>query len=351
MRESRPAADLRVAGIRKSFDGAPALEDVSLDFLPGGFNTLLGPSGCGKTTLLRIVAGFLAPDAGQVLVRGEDRTQQPPWRRNIGFVFQSYALWPHLSVFENLAYGLRLRGIASGPLGERVRRTLGAVGLEGMGDRRPGQLSGGQQQRVALARALVLEPDLLLLDEPLSNLDARLRAEMRSEIRRLQREVGTTTVYVTHDQEEALEMSDRVAVFGRGRVLQVGSPEQVYRRPRTAEIATFLGATQVIEGVVVEGGLRVGAALWPIETSQPLGARVGLALRPSDVEVEPAQPGLAPDPGALSGTAADVSYLGAAWRVSARLGEALILTGHASSAVQPGDPVRVAIRAFAVVGD
>ncbi len=279
---SRGSVAVRVAGIRKNFGGEAALADVSLDFSAGGFNTLLGPSGCGKTTLLRSIAGFVTPEAGQVFIGGEDVTHRPPWTRRIGFVFQSYALWPHMSVFDNVAYGLRLRKIEGREIERRVRDMLETVGLTSLHERSPGALSGGQQQRVALARALVLEPDVLLLDEPLANLDARLRVEMRQEIRRLQKDLQITTIFVTHDQEEALELSDQVAVMSRGRVEQVGSPDEVYANPATPEIAALLGSARFLVGVVShEGDLIVDGARLPLGLARDLaGRRVRVAVSP-----------------------------------------------------------------------
>jgi len=239
---------VRVEGVGKRFGATPALEGVTLEFPAGGLVTLLGPSGCGKTTLLRVIAGFVTPDDGRVFIGGEDRTAMPPWQRRIGFVFQSYALWPHMTVFDNVAYGLRLRRLAPAEIDGRVGAMLETVGLEGFAARSPGQLSGGQQQRVALARALVLEPDVLLLDEPLANLDARLRGEMRREVRRLQQRLGITTIFVTHDQEEALELSDVVVVMHKGRVAQSGTPDEVWARPASSEVADFLGRLATLEG-------------------------------------------------------------------------------------------------------
>ncbi|MEO8499582.1 MAG: ABC transporter ATP-binding protein [Vicinamibacteria bacterium] len=279
---SRGPVAVRVEGLRKKFRGDPALLDVSLDFTPGGFNTLLGPSGCGKTTLLRSIAGFVTPETGRIFIGDEDVTHRPPWTRRIGFVFQSYALWPHMNVFENVAYGLRLRKVEGNELERRVRAMLETVGLTTFHDRSPGALSGGQQQRVALARALVLEPDVLLLDEPLANLDARLRVEMRQEIRRLQKELQITTIFVTHDQEEALELSDRVAVMSHGRVEQVGSPEEVYAKPASADVAALLGGARFLVGVVSEeGDLIVDGAHLPLGLSRDLaGRRVRVAVSP-----------------------------------------------------------------------
>jgi ABC-type Fe3+/spermidine/putrescine transport system ATPase subunit len=340
---ARAATALRVEGIRKTFAGSVALEDITLDFVPGGFNTLLGPSGCGKTTLLRIVAGFDAPDAGRVLIGGVDRTGSPVWRRRIGFVFQSYALWPHMSVFENVAYGLRLRRIRAADVAARVERMLSAMGLAGAGGRPPGQLSGGQQQRVALARALVLEPELLLLDEPLSNLDARLRVEMRREIRQVQREAGVTTLYVTHDQEEALELSDVIAVMSRGRVEQVGRPEDVYARPSSETVATFLGTVTVLAGEARADG-RVCALGQVIGATAAPGALVRVAVRPENVEVSA---GAIPD--GVAGVVRDCAYLGHGFRVRVKAADGIEIVAHARHALGSGQPVFIRIREAAVL--
>jgi ABC-type Fe3+/spermidine/putrescine transport system ATPase subunit len=274
---------VRVESVRKRFASSAALDGVTLDFPSGSLTTLLGPSGCGKTTLLRVIAGFVTPDEGRVFIGDEDRTATPPWRRRIGFVFQSYALWPHMTVFDNVAYGLTLRRLPRPEIARQVEGMLSTVGLEGLGGRAPGHLSGGQQQRVALARALVLEPDVLLLDEPLANLDARLRAEMRRELRGLQRRVGITTVFVTHDQEEALELSDRVAVMHQGRVAQYGPPDEVWQRPASAEVAAFLGSATVVEGRASDNGdLVTGAGILPLALPPDLAGkrvRVSVAAR------------------------------------------------------------------------
>jgi spermidine/putrescine ABC transporter ATP-binding subunit len=247
------AYDLELRDVTRTFDGSVvAVDGLSLQVAGGELVSLLGPSGCGKTTTLRVIAGFVEPDAGQVLIKSVDVTDLPPERRDIGMVFQSYALFPHMTVEANVAYGLRMRGVAPA---ERRRRTAEALELVRMGElapRYPRQLSGGQQQRVALARAVVIRPSVLLLDEPLSNLDAKLRQEMRLEIRQLQQHLQITTVFVTHDQEEALTMSDRVVVMNRGRVEQVGSPRAIYREPRTRFVAEFIGEGNFFEG-------RIGA--------------------------------------------------------------------------------------------
>jgi ABC-type Fe3+/spermidine/putrescine transport system ATPase subunit len=223
-----------------------AVKDVSISIRPGELYTLLGPSGCGKTTLLRMLAGFVAPDTGRIVVDDEPIDPVPPWKRNIGMVFQQCALWPHMSVFENVAFGLRARGEPTGAIARKVGAALVKVGLEGFDARRPSQLSGGQQQRVALARALVVAPRLLLLDEPLSTLDAVLRGQMRLELARLHKDVGITTIYVTHDQAEALALSTRIAVLSRGEVVQEGRPEEIYWKPRNRFVAEFVGAANLV---------------------------------------------------------------------------------------------------------
>ena len=284
---SRPAtASIELAGLGKRYGALWALRDVSLRVEPGEFFTLLGPSGCGKTTALRLVAGFLDPDEGEVRIDGAAVTGVPPWRRDLGLVFQNYALWPHLSVFEHVAFGLKERRAPRAERDARVAEALRLVGLEGLESRRPSQLSGGQQQRVALARTLVLRPRALLLDEPLSNLDAKLRAQMRTELRRLHRELGITTLFVTHDQAEAMALSDRVAVFDRGTVVQLGTPSEVYRLPRSRFVAEFLGAANVLTGRVARGGVAIGDAI-TLEVAEARGAdgaSVVCVVRPEAIE-------------------------------------------------------------------
>jgi len=295
---SGAAPALALRGLRKSFGAVVAVDDVSLDTAPGEFVSLLGPSGCGKSTLLRMVAGLVEPDAGRIVLAGEDITQVAVHRRNLGLVFQSYALFPHMTVFENVAFGLRRRGVGAADLAPRVERMLELVRLGPLGARHPRELSGGQQQRVALARALVTEPRVLLLDEPLSNLDALLRDEMRVELKRLQERLGTTMIFVTHDQAEALILSDRVVVMEAGRVEQVGRPEEVYRRPATAFVARFLGRANFLAGTVAGtdaagtvvrldgGGLSVVAAA---RAGLAVGAPVSVALRQEAIRIESAE--------------------------------------------------------------
>jgi len=297
---ARRMTRLTLRGLRKSFQAMTAIHELELQTEPGEFISLLGPSGCGKTTTLRCVAGFECPDAGEVLLDGEDITGLPPERRDIGMVFQNYALFPHLTVRRNLAFGLEMRGIGKAETARRIEAVLAMVQLGAMAERYPRQLSGGQQQRVALARALVIEPRLLLLDEPLANLDAVLREDMRVFIRELQKRVGITTLYVTHDQAEAMVMSDRVAVMLGGRLQQFDVPEAIYLRPRSVDVARFIGRSNLIEGRVqsmlpgTDGHLRfrVDTPLGPIDADhdQPLapGQPVHVTIRPEAIHFDAA---------------------------------------------------------------
>ena len=281
---------IAVREVQKRFGGVTAVDRTTLDVADGGLFTLLGPSGCGKTTLLRLIAGFYRPDAGTIWFGDRQVDALAPYERNIGMVFQNYALWPHMTVRGNIAYGLKLRKLDAAAIAARVEAGLRKVNLAGLEERYPGQLSGGQQQRVALARALVLNPDILLLDEPLSNLDAKIRSQVRTEIRRLQQELGITTLYVTHDQEEALSLSDRVAVMRDGRILQVAAPKELYERPRTRFVADFVGTNNFIPGrcrsatpaaTAVETSLGVLAARGGADVKA--GARCVVAVRPENI--------------------------------------------------------------------
>jgi iron(III) transport system ATP-binding protein len=244
--------NIKLEDIVKRFGALEAVSHVSLDIRDGELFTLLGPSGCGKTTLLRLVGGFHKPDHGGIYFGDREVSSLPPYERNIGMVFQNYALWPHMTISDNVAYGLKLKKISRSEIAGKIAHALKLVNLTGLEDRYPGQLSGGQQQRVALARALVLNPDVLLLDEPLSNLDAKIRIQVRAEIRKLQKELGITTIYVTHDQEEALTLSDRIAVVNLGKLQQIGSPRDLYERPENPFVADFIGINNLISGEVRE---------------------------------------------------------------------------------------------------
>jgi ABC-type Fe3+/spermidine/putrescine transport system ATPase subunit len=282
---------LELSRVDKRFGHVEAVRGVSLKLLPGQFLSLLGPSGCGKTTTLRIIAGFEQPTSGRVFLAGRDLTNVPARRRNIGMVFQSYALFPHLTSAENVAFGLDMRRVPRAERDARVMRALEIVRMQGFGDRLPKNMSGGQQQRIALARALVIEPDLLLLDEPLSALDLKLREEMRDEIHRIVRSLGITTVFVTHDQGEALVLSDLVAVMNAGLVEQIASPREVYRNPATAFVADFIGGANVIHGCVDPANPCgfMAEGLLPLTFEKPLPANAAaLSIRPEDIALRPA---------------------------------------------------------------
>ena len=307
------ASGVEVQGISKSFGGQTVLDAVGAQFASGGFTSLLGPSGSGKTTLLRIIAGFVTPDAGTVRIADADVTRLPVWRRQIGMVFQSYALFPHMTVVENVAFGLHRRGVRGADAAAQTARALEMVRLGGFEARRPKQLSGGQQQRVALARAIVTRPTVLLLDEPLSALDRRLRQEMQVELRRIQRESGLTTIFVTHDQEEALTLSDRVAILDRGRIVQEGPPAEIYERPASRFAAAFLGDANFLQGVSTPQGIEVaGGVLRTIDPLPPPGSSATIAVRPEKVAILPAAAAAAAGQNRLAAVVRSVIYAGAA---------------------------------------
>jgi spermidine/putrescine transport system ATP-binding protein len=320
------AAELR--GVTKKFGEAVALEHIDLAAREGEFLTLLGPSGCGKTTCLRLMSGLEQPDTGAVYLAGIDVTALPPYRRPVNQVFQSYALFPHLNVQENIAFGLRMQRVPSAEIKRRVGAVVELVALGELTQRRPAQLSGGQRQRVALARALVCEPKVLLLDEPLSALDARLRAQVRAELRQLQRRLGLTFIFVTHDQEEALTLSDRIAVLNRGRLEQIGSVEEIYQRPASRFVAGFVGEANVLEAEIVgatEGYIRcragdlsldILAASLPAGAGQ-IGARLTLLIRPERVRLRADPPaGIARN--VFAGQVTDRTFQGATLAVTLR---------------------------------
>jgi putative spermidine/putrescine transport system ATP-binding protein len=310
-------AAVALDGVTKRYGEVLAVDTLSLDATEGELLVLLGPSGCGKTTTLRMIAGFTDADAGSIQIRGRDVTRDPPYRRNIGVVFQNYALFPHLSVFENVAFGLRRRRMAETQIAARVERVLALVKLDSLAQRLPRQLSGGQQQRVAVARALVIEPDVLLLDEPLSNLDAKLRHDVRQEMRRLQQMLKITTIMVTHDQDEAMSMGDRLVVMNGGRIQQIGSPQDLYRKPGNRFVASFIGQANFLDGRVDAGGFRfVTAGGLAIACSPGRSDPGSLMIRPESIDVLEA-PGLGDN--VFAADVEVVTYLGPTSELTLRL--------------------------------
>ena len=294
------------------------LDNINLEVTRGEFFAFLGPSGSGKTTLLRLIAGFGTPSTGRIMIGERDLTRLPPWSRNVGMVFQSYALWPHMTVAKNVAFGLERRKFSRAEIDRKVRGALGLVGLSAYADRRPAQLSGGQQQRVALARTLVIEPEVLLLDEPLSNLDARLRVEMRSELRRLQRKLGITAIYVTHDQEEANAIADRIAVLNEGSIQQIGTPLDLYDRPANRFVATFLGTANVVDGEIKPDGRFIGANGFAMAGVREPAGPASISIRPQDIVVAANGEGVA-------ATVTECEFLGGFTRYRMQVGSQLIV--------------------------
>lgn len=341
---------LTFEGLGKSYGEVEVVRDVSLAIAEGEFVSLLGPSGCGKTTILRMVAGLVEPSRGRILIGRDDVTTLPPNKRGLGLVFQSYALFPHLTVFENVAFGLRRRKIAGADLDKRVKEALGMVRLAAFGERYPRQLSGGQQQRVAIARALAPHPRVLLFDEPLSNLDAQLRDEMQIELKRLQRNLGITTLFVTHDQGEALSMSDRVGVMAKGVMQQFATPEDIYHRPATGFVASFIGKPNRLAGSVAlregaGGRLAVGGVEIPaMRIDQRAGAKVDVVIRQEAVAI---RSGL-PQAGEIAGEIVLRSFSGARVQYVVRLVEGVEIVAETAShgaeaTLAPGSQVALAI--------
>ncbi|MEU4623700.1 ABC transporter ATP-binding protein [Actinoplanes sp. NPDC023801] len=327
-------------GLRRTFGAVQALDDLDLSIEPGELVALLGPSGCGKTTALRILAGLEEVTAGRVLVGGKDVTRLPANKRGMGMVFQAYSLFPHLSALQNVEFGLRLRSLRQ--TSAKAREMLALVGLENEATRYPHQLSGGQQQRVALARALAIEPQVLLLDEPLSALDAKVRVQLRDEIRRIQTEVGTTTLFVTHDQEEALAIADRVGVMRAGRLEQLATPSEVYLRPATAFVADFVGLSNRLPGTVTGGTVEVLGHRLPLVTPHTGGAVTAL-IRPEAIEA-------VPDPDSAARVLTS-SFLGSLSRVTVAVDDHLVVAQVPSGRLPelaPGTPVRITIQPVAV---
>ncbi len=322
---------LDLYGLTKEYGGHRALYDVSLSVAPGEFLTILGPSGSGKTTVLMAIAGFLAPTHGTITLDGRDITRLPPDERDFGVVFQGYALFPHLSVFENVAFPLRVRGLSKADIAAKVGAVLDLVRLGGLADRRPKQLSGGQQQRVALARALVFSPKLLLLDEPMGALDRQLKGELQAELRRLHHRIGTTFINVTHDQEEAMAISDRIAVMRAGEIVEIGAPSSLYTRPKTRFVAGFLGKSNILAGKVLfteaaRARVAIGAAdiIHSGDPSLVPGADLLLALRPERIRIGTAEP----HETGISARVEDIVIAGPITELSLSTGEGIALTAH-----------------------
>ncbi|GHE02390.1 ABC transporter ATP-binding protein [Streptomyces alanosinicus] len=332
------AATVEFRGLRREFGATVALDGLDLTVRPGEFLALLGPSGCGKTTALRMLAGFEHPDSGAVLVDGEDVTQVPAHRRDAGMVFQSYSLFPHLNAVDNVAFGLRMRGTRTAERRSRAAELLELVGLADKGERYPHQLSGGQQQRIALARALALRPRVLLLDEPLSALDAKVRLTLREEIRRLQQELGITTLFVTHDQEEALSVADRVAVMRAGRLEQCAAPAELYGRPATAFVAEFVGTMSRLPGELKDGTVEVLGQRLPADGEVPDGP-VDALVRPETLRVAADEQGTA--------CVVATAFLGAVVRVTVRLADGTEakadLPAHEATGLDAGTAVGVSL--------
>jgi putative spermidine/putrescine transport system ATP-binding protein len=341
---ARTAVEVRMEGLSRRYGPVVALDRLDLTVQPGELVALLGPSGCGKTTTLRLLAGLEDADDGRVVVGGRDITHLPASRRDMGMVFQAYSLFPHMTVRQNVAFGLRVRRVGAARRDERALEMLDLVGLSAQADRYPHQLSGGQQQRVALARALAIEPQVLLLDEPLSALDAKVRAQLRDQIRRIQLEVGITTLFVTHDQEEALAIADRVGVMRDGRIEQLASPTEVYSRPASSFVAEFVGLSNRLAGEVRAGQVVVrGVALPLVDSGTPEGQAVAL-VRPEAVTLASRS---SPEPGPLVGTVIAITFLGATSRVTVDLGDVTVLaqlpTAEAA-ALPTGSRVALSIR-------
>jgi spermidine/putrescine ABC transporter ATP-binding subunit len=331
------APDVRLVALRKAYGDVLAVDDVNLEIGQGEFFTLLGPSGSGKTTTLRMIAGFERPDSGSIELAGVDVSSTPPYLRDVNTVFQDYALFPHMTVLDNVAYGLRVKGIARAERARKAEEALGLVRLEGYGDRKPIQLSGGQRQRVALARAIVNSPRVLLLDEPLGALDLKLRKEMQLELKHLQTDLGITFVYVTHDQEEALTMSDRIVLMRQGRIEQIGAPQDLYDRPTSRYVADFIGETNLLPGVVAESGdgmvvLRASGTTLRALSDTPLapGAEAWVTVRPEAIELtdsEVTRQGW----NRVTGTVREAVYAGSTLRVHVALESGQRLVAHVTS--------------------
>ena len=348
-------AAIRLSKLRKQFGQVTAVRDISVTFEDGKMTSVLGPSGSGKSTTLNMIAGFITPDGGsisfgdRIIADPARHIMVPSHKRELGMVFQSYALWPHLSVADNVGYGLKMRGIRRAERERIVRSSLSRVRLEGFLDRYPHELSGGEQQRVALARAIAYAPQILLFDEPLSNLDAKLRDQMRGELKTLHAEIGVTAIYVTHDQSEAMSLSEKIVVMGDGEILQIGTPKELYETPADVRVATFIGRTNLLDATVVEstppyGRVRVDGVAGTIlcrSCDAATGAMGSLSIRPESVRLRPVSAG----PGAIDGVVLSGTYLGDMLRYQIALGETLRLEAQQSAAdlFSPGQAVAIEI--------
>ena len=334
------AVGIEIESVNLSYGSTHVLKNVDLSVRPGELFAFLGPSGCGKTTLLRLIAGFAQAQTGRVLLDGQDVAPLPPWKRDVGMVFQSYALWPHMTVARNVAFGLEERRLPRAEIDRRVAEALDLVGLADLAGRRPAQLSGGQQQRVAVARTIAIEPKVLLLDEPLSNLDARMRVSVRRELRALQQRLGLTTIFVTHDQEEANTICDRIAVIDAGTIRQVGTPMELYENPANLFVASFLGSANILEGRAADDTFEVaGGMRLPIPTGVAVPAGAKLVFRPQHASLVPA------GASALHGPVTHREFMGATVRYAVQVGDSEILIDTPFQSVgelrDVGDPVGV----------
>ena len=334
--------EVRVENVRKTYGKVEALKGATLNFASGAMTAILGPSGCGKTTLLRSIAGFIPIDEGRVLFGAEEVTHLPPQKRGTAMVFQNYALWPHMTIFENVSYGLKLQKVPVAEIRRRVLKVLELVEIGNLSDvetRKPSALSGGQQQRVALARALVVEPKVLLMDEPLSNLDAKVRQRLRAELRRLQKQVGITAIYVTHDQEEALALADTVVLMNQGRIIQTGTPQEIYLKPGTAFAAEFLGVSNQLPAEAADGCLLIAGQ--KVCYGGAVRGRATVIVRASDIRIEDPASAAQPEVMALSGSLEESLFLGAHYRQYIRVGDAVIMADCPEP--RPLGPVRLAL--------
>ncbi|MGE7646269.1 ABC transporter ATP-binding protein [Peribacillus frigoritolerans] len=348
--------DVEIKGAFKQFGANVVLNGIDLEVKQGELLTLLGPSGCGKSTTLNLIAGFLDPDRGEVHIKGNNVTKVPPYKRDLGMVFQTYSLFPHMTVYENLSFGLKLRKVGKAEQKKKISKALELVKMSGLENRYPRELSGGQRQRVAISRALVVEPELLLLDEPLSNLDAKLRHELRAEIKRLQKEIGVTTIFVTHDQEEALSMSDRVVVMNAGKIEQISTPTEIYNHPKTEFVFQFIGKSNCFEGNVSaidkrKVAVKIGSDITHVDTYNVMGNEsdlktgdeVKLYIRPEKLQIVSLDEKSSSPLDFHSAKISQMNYLGTSWEINVLLqGKSIqVLTSAFDSSWQNGSEVLI----------